>query len=116
MEFLLQIISEFKVDLIIGLFLLTLAIIIPVFRLYWLIAGINAASEKDLRKCNKEYLGKFFGLFMGLMGLLIILNPFIFSSLGLKASLSTIQASSIVLIIILMFVVGRINRKKFIKD
>jgi len=48
MDFIRQVLSNFKHDLIVGSVLMILGIIIPTFRLYWLIAGVNTAPKEEL--------------------------------------------------------------------
>ena len=106
MDFISQVISNFKPDLISGSALLILGIIIPTFRLYWLIAGVNTASKEELRKIDLKYVGKYFGIFMGGLGLLLILNPFIFSYLGLNSYVKFAQLITILAVVGFMFIFG----------
>ena len=121
MDFIRLVISNFKPDLISGSALLILGIIIPTFRLYWLIAGVNMASKEELRKIDLKYVGKYFGIFIGGLGLLLILNPFIFSYLELKSYVKFAQLISIFSVVGFMFVFGsikenRINKPDIEKD
>lgn len=115
MDFIRQVISNFRPDLNCGLGLLILGIIIPTFRLYWLIAGVNTSSKEELRKIDLKYVGKYFGIFIGGLGLLLILNPFIFSSLGLKSYVRYAQPITIFSVVIFMFIFGSIKEKRINK-
>ncbi len=116
MDFIKQVIGDFKIDLIIGSIFIVLGIIVPTFHLYWLIAGVNTAPKEQLRKIDLKYVEKFFGVFIALMGLLLITNPFIFSYFGLKAQIKYIQPLSILVVIVLMFVFGKIKQKRINKQ
>ena len=115
MDFVSQVISNFKPDLISGSALLILGIIIPTFRLYWLIAGVNTASKEELRKIDLKYVGKYFGIFIGGLGLLLILNPFIFSYLELNSYVKFAQLISIFSVVGFMFVFGSIKENRINK-
>jgi len=115
MDFIRQVISNFKPDLIAGSALLVLGIIIPTFRLYWLIAGVNTASKEELRKIDLKYVGKYFGIFIGGLGLLLILNPFILSYLGLKSYVQFTQLIIIFSVVVCMFIFGSIKENRINK-
>ena len=115
MDFISQVISNFKPDLISGSALLILGIIIPTFRLYWLIAGVNTASKEQLRKIDLKYVGKYFGIFIGGLGLLLILNPFIFSYLGLNSYVKFAQLITIFSVVGFMFIFGSIKENRINK-
>ena len=66
--------AEFKV----GLLFIIIGIVIGVFKQYWLIAGLNTKSGKELAKIDLDYVTKYFGLFFGILGLLLMLSPIIF--------------------------------------
>ena len=115
MDFIRQVISNFKPDLICGSVALIIGIIVPTFRLYWLIAGVNTASKEELRKIDLKYVGKYFGIFIGGLGLLLILNPFIFSYLGLKSYVGFVQVITIFSVVALMFIFGSIKANRINK-
>ena len=46
----------------IGLLFIIIAIVVGVFKQYWLIAGVNTAPKKELEKIDLEYVGKYFVL------------------------------------------------------
>ena len=73
---------------IIGLILILIAILIGVFKKYWLIGGINTMPKKELAKIDLDYLVKWFGIFMGIFGFIIFLSPFIFRYLNIMKYLS----------------------------
>ena len=115
MDFIRQVISNFKPDLICGLVALIIGIIVPTFRLYWLIAGVNTASKEELRKIDLKYVGKYFGIFIGGLGLLLILNPFIFSYLGLNSYVKFAQLITIFSVVGFMFIFGSIKENRINK-
>jgi len=115
MDFIRQVISNFKPDLICGSVALIIGIIVPTFRLYWLIAGVNTASKEELRKMDLKYVGKYFGIFIGGLGLLLILNPFIFSYLGLKSYVGIVQFITVISVVGFMFIFGSIKENRINK-
>jgi len=115
MDFIRQVISNFKPDLICGSVALIIGIIVPTFRLYWLIAGVNTASKEELRKMDLKYVGKYFGIFIGGLGLLLILNPFIFSYLGLKSYVGIVQFITVISVVGFMFIFDSIKENRINK-
>jgi hypothetical protein len=115
MDLIRQVISDFKPDLIVGSALIILGLIIPVFRLYWLIAGVNTAPKEELRKIDLKYVGKYFGIFIGGLGLLQILNPFILSYFGLKSYVRFAQPITVISVIIFMYIFGAIKKNRIYK-
>jgi len=115
MDFVKQVISDFKIDLIVGLGILVLGVIVPTFRLYWLIAGVNTTPKEQLRKMDLKYIGKYFGICMSVLGLLLILNPFVFSYFELKPSIQFIQLITVFSVVAFMFVFGRIKKDRIYK-
>ena len=53
-------------------------VIIGVFKQYWLIAGLNTKSSSELAKIDLDYVTKYFGLFFGIFGALMVLSPLLF--------------------------------------
>ena len=68
---------------VVGLLFIVIAIVIGVFKQYWLIAGVNTAPKKELEKIDLEYVGKYCGIFLGILGLSFMLSPFIFRYLNI---------------------------------
>lgn len=116
MDFIKQVISDFKVDLIVGSGIMIMGVIVPVFKLYWLIAGINTTPKEELKKLDLKFIGKYFGICMSVLGLLMILNPFVFSYFGLKPYMPYIQLITVFTIIAFMFVFGRIKKNRIYKQ
>lgn len=112
MDLVKQVISDFKIDLIVGFAILVLVVIIPTFRLYWLIAGVNTTPKEQLRKMDLKYIGKYFGICMSGLGLLLILNPFVFSYFELKPYIQFIQLITVFSVVAFMFVFGRIKKDR----
>ena len=59
-----------------GLFFIAIAIIVGVFKFYGLMAGITD-SEEEREKYDLDYMGKCFGIFIGIGGLGMFFAPFI---------------------------------------
>jgi hypothetical protein len=116
MDFVKQVISDFKIDLIVGSGIVLMGVIVPVFRLYWLIAGINTTPKEELKKMDLKYIGKYFGICMSVLGFLMILNPFVFSYFGLKQYIPFIQLITVFAVVGFMFVFGRIKKNRIYKQ
>ena len=61
----------------IGLLFILIAIVVGVFKQTWLIAGINTMSKEKKAKMDLEYVAKYFGIFFGIFGGMMILGVFI---------------------------------------
>ena len=68
----------------VGLLLTVIAILIGVFKQHCLIAGVNTMSEKEKAKFDLDFLGKYYGLFLGLLGLFVIFSQFVFIPIEMK--------------------------------
>ena len=68
---------------VMGLLFIAIAIVVGVFKQTWLIAGVNTMPKKELAKIDLNYLGKWFGIFFGIFGSVIILSQFIFNYLNI---------------------------------
>ena len=80
-----KIIDIFKqIEVKIGLFIIVIAIVVGVFKQSWLIGGVSTMSKKEKEKIDFDYLTKYFGLFCGIFGLLMLLSPFLFDFLAIK--------------------------------
>ena len=111
--------SEMDVTfLMIGLILIILAIVIGVFKQYWLIGGVNAMPKKELAKMDLDYLVKWFGIFLGAFGLIILLSPFIFRYLDIMKCyvyffmISTLAFIAFLLLYFNVFKKNRLYKKK----
>ena len=74
-------------EVIAGLSFIVIGIVVGVFKQYQFIAGLNTVSgmtKKELDKIDLDYVTKYFGLFFGVLGLLMVLSPFIYDFLGVK--------------------------------
>ena len=112
MEVVIHTITNNLVLLIVGFSFLIIGIIVPRFKLYWLIAGLNGLPEKDLRKFNLRYIEKYFGIFMLILGVLTIINPFFWTALHRQENITLTFSITTFGVIGIMFVFGGINRKK----
>ena len=82
--------SEYTIIIVIvGLFFIICAIVVGVFKQYWLISGLNTLSrpKKELKamleKMDLEYVTKYFGIFTGIFGVIFSLSPFVFTYLNI---------------------------------
>ena len=67
----------------IGLLFILIAIVVGVFKQTWLIAGVNTTPKEKLAKMDLDYLAKYFGLFFGIFGGIMILGVFICTYLNI---------------------------------
>ena len=67
----------------IGLLFILIAVVVGVFKQTWLIAGVNTMPKEKLAKIDLDYLGKYFGLFSGIFGGIVLISPFIFAYLNI---------------------------------
>ena len=56
----------------IGLLFILIAIVVGVFKQTWLIAGVNTMPKEKLAKMDLDYVAKYFGLFFGIFGGMMI--------------------------------------------
>ena len=116
MDFIKQVIINFKTDLFVGVLGIIIGIIVPTFRLYWLIAGVNTTPKEQLQKMDLKYVGKYFGIFISRLGIILILIPFVFSYFELKSYIKYMQPIIVISVVGTMFVFGRIKKKKIYKS
>ena len=67
-----------------GSIILFFAIVVGVFKQYDLIAGVNTMSKKEKAKMDLDYMCKSFGIIFGLLGLFLLISPFIFAYFNIK--------------------------------
>lgn len=67
----------------IGLLFILIAIVVGVFKQTWLIAGVNTMPKKEKEKMDLDYVAKYFGLFFGIFGGIMILGVFICTYLNI---------------------------------
>jgi len=67
----------------VGLLFILIAIVVGVFKQTWLIAGVNTMPKEKLAKMDLDYMAKYFGLFFGIFGGMIILGVFICTYLNM---------------------------------
>ena len=99
----------------IGLLFILIAIVVGVFKQYWLIAGVNTASKKDLAKIDLEYVGKYFGIFLGIYGFSIFISPFIFRYLNIMRYFHNFFLIATIFLVVFMFVYGYIKKDRINK-
>ena len=69
--------------LIVGLVFILIGVVVGVFKQTGLIAGINTMSKEKKAKMDMDYLAKYFGLFFGIFGGVIIFGVFICTYLNI---------------------------------
>jgi len=99
----------------IGLGFVLLAIVIGVFKQYWLIAGVNTMSKKEKEKIDLEYVGKYFGIFMGIMGFIFLITPFIFRFLNIMDYLPYFLFIAVIAWVVFLFLYGHHKRNRIYK-
>ena len=92
-------------DVIFGLLIIVAGILAGVFKQYWFIAGVNTMSKKELAKIDLDYVTKFSGICFCIIGLFLVLTPFLFDHFNIKNELIT----PIVIISIVLFMVLYLN-------
>ena len=108
--------SRFDVTYVaIGLLFIIIAIVVGVFKQYWLIAGVNTASKKELTKIDLEYVGKYFGIFFGIFGLAYVVSPFIFRYFNIMENFGLFSVIAPLSLVILMFSYGHIKKDRIYK-
>ena len=98
--------------IIVGASFILIGLIVPRFKLYWLIAGLNGLPKKELKKYNLRYIEKYFGLFMIIQGLLVIGDPFFWTWMNHPEYILTTFLIVFFSTIVCMFIFGTIFRKK----
>jgi hypothetical protein len=107
-----HILTDYLIFLVVGLSFIIVGIVIPAFKLYWLIAGLNGRPKSELKKYNLRYIEKYVGRFILVMGILIILNPIAWTLLSKEENIEQTFLIIILSTVSLMFAFGRINRRK----
>jgi|GEM_PF-2422014 hypothetical protein len=108
-----QVFTNHFAIVITGVLFFTLGIIIPKFKMYWLIAGLNGRPKKDIEKqYNLRYIEKYFGIFMLALGILTILNPIIWTALTKEENIGQTFVISTLLTVAFWFVFVAIGKKK----
>ena len=96
-----------------GLLFIVIAIVVGIFKQTWLLAGVNTMPKKELAKIDLNYLRKWFGIFFGVWGSVIILSKYIFNFFNVICyhhHFKSISTLSFIVFIILYFNV--IKRKR----
>ena len=100
---------------VVGLLIIIIAIVIGVFKQYWLIAGVNTAPKKELEKIDLEYIGKYFGIFLGIYGLSLMLSPLIFRYLNIMNYFHYYIPITTFAFVVFMFLYGHLKRDRIYK-
>ena len=98
-----------------GLVFIAIGIIVGVFKQYWLIAGVNTASKKELEKIDTEYVGKYFGIFTGVFGITLFFTPFILRRLDLMKYYHYFKIIEILVFVVFMFLYGHLKKDRIYK-
>ena len=99
----------------VGLLFIIIAIVVGVFKQYWLIAGVNTAPKKELGKVDLEYVGKYFGIFFGIFGFVFLISPFIFRYLNIMRYYGPFFFVAIFALVGLLFSYGHIKKDRIYK-
>jgi len=99
----------------IGLLFVVIAVVVGVFKQYWLIAGVNTSSKKELTKIDLDYVGKYFGIFFGVFGSIIILSTFICSYFNIMNYFHRFFGIAIIVFCAFLFLYGHIKKNRIYK-
>ena len=89
-----------QAHVVIGLLFIVIGIVVGVFKQHWLIAGLNTKSSSELTKMDLDYVTKYFGLFFGILGILLVFSPLLFNLFNVSHE----ARSTIFIIVILSFI------------
>ena len=67
-----------------GFIFIFIAILVGVFQQHWIISGVNTMSKREKAKMDLDYMCKSFGVLFGILGLFVLLSPFIFDYFNIK--------------------------------
>ena len=98
-----------------GLVFMAIGLVVGVFKQYWLIAGVNIASKKELEKIDMKYVGKYFGIFCGVFGVILFFTPFILRCLDLIKYHHYFIMSEVLTFVVFMFVYGHLKKNRIYK-
>lgn len=110
MKIIMNVVREKPVILLVGIFIVATGIIIPRFKVYEIICR-NGLTKRDYDSINFRYIEKYAGLFALALGILTIINPFLWTvlhkpeNIGPTLWISTFSAFALILIL------GLINKK-----
>ena len=115
-NFIKQVVKSVEViPLLIGLFFIAIAVIVGVFKQYWLIAGVNTAPKKELEKIDLDYVGRYFGLFFGVFGGIVTLGSIICGYLNIMKHFHRFMPVAIFTFVALLFLHGHIKKDRIYK-
>ena len=104
--------SKYPILVGVGLLIIFTGVIVPIFKMWWLIAGLNTMPKESRDKMDLRYIERYFGIFFVSMGVLLTLNPFFWVWLEKPNYLGKSAILIILLHIITMFIFGGLKRKK----
>ena len=99
----------------VGLLFVVIAIVVGVFKQYWLIAGVNTTPKEKLAKMDLDYVGKYFGIFFGVFGGIIILSVFICTYFNVMSYFHRFMGIAIVVFCAFLFLYGHIKKDRIYK-
>ena len=116
MDIIKQVLSSLDVEaLIIGLLFIVIGIVVGVFKQYWLIAGVNTAPKKELEKIDLNYVGKYFGIFCGGLGVILIVGQFVFLYFNIRGYMTIFFPIMILLFVVFLFTYGHLKKDRIYK-
>ena len=89
-----------QAHVVVGLLFIVIGIIAGVFKQHWVIAGLNTKSSSELAEMDLDYVTKYFGLFFGILGTLLVFSPLLFNLFNVSHQ----ARSTIFIIVILSFI------------
>ena len=98
-----------------GFICLILGIVVGVFKQYWLIAGVNTAPKKELDKIDLDYVGKYFGISIGTLGIILIAGQFVFLYFNIRGYMTIFFPIMILLFVVFMFTYGHYKKDRIYK-
>ena len=99
-----------------GVICIAIGISVGVFKQYQLIAGVNTMSKKGLEKIDLEYVGKYFGISFGILGVILLISPFIFKYIDLMKYHSIFFFFTIIGFVLFLFLFGQEKKNKIYKN
>lgn len=108
--------THYVVYIVVGILFITIGVIIPKFKLYWLIAGLNGRPKKELEKYNLRYIEQVFGRFLLALGILTIINPILWTCVHREENIGQTFLITTLSTVALMFLFGGINRRRILRS
>ena len=102
-------------SILMGLVFIVIAIVVGVFKQYWLIGGVITTPEKELKKIDLDYVGKYFGIFFGVFGAIVILATIICGYLNIMKYFHRFMPVAILAFVASLFLFGHTKKDRIYK-